>query len=138
VTIASVAISLVASLVLLKEVAAGNSFSGALYTWLAGQGWSIHVGFLVDRLTAVMMVVVTFVSLMVHVYTIGYMADDPGYQRFFSYISLFTFSMLMLVMADNFLQLFFGWEAWAWSRTSSSASGSSGPPPSTPTSRRSW
>jgi NADH-quinone oxidoreductase subunit L len=111
VTIASVAISLVASLVLLKEVAAGNSFAGPLYTWLSGQGWSIHVGFLVDRLTAVMMVVVTFVSLMVHVYTIGYMADDPGYQRFFSYISLFTFSMLMLVMADNFLQLFFGWEA---------------------------
>ncbi len=111
VTIASVAVSLVASLVLLKEVAAGNSFSAPLYTWLAGQGWSLHVGFLVDRLTAVMMVVVTFVSLMVHVYTIGYMADDPGYQRFFAYISLFTFSMLMLVMADNFLQLFFGWEA---------------------------
>ena len=111
VTIASVAIALAASAVLLKEVAAGNSFSGALYTWLAGEGWSLHVGFLVDRLTAVMMVVVTFVSLMVHVYTIGYMADDPGYQRFFAYIALFTFSMLMLVMADNFLQLFFGWEA---------------------------
>ena len=111
VTIASVAISLVASLVLLKEVAAGNAFSAPLYTWLSGQGWSLHVGFLVDRLTAVMMVVVTFVSLMVHVYTIGYMAGDPGYQRFFAYISLFTFSMLMLVMADNFLQLFFGWEA---------------------------
>jgi NADH-quinone oxidoreductase subunit L len=111
VTIASVAISLAASLVLLKEVSAGNSFSAPLYTWLSGQGWSLHVGFLVDRLTAVMMVVVTFVSLMVHVYTIGYMADDPGYQRFFAYISLFTFSMLMLVMADNFLQLFFGWEA---------------------------
>ena len=108
VTIASVAVSLVASLVLLGQVAAGNSFSGTLYTWLAGQGWSLHVGFLVDRLTAVMMVVVTFVSLMVHVYTIGYMAGDPGYQRFFAYISLFTFSMLMLVMADNFLQLFFG------------------------------
>jgi NADH-quinone oxidoreductase subunit L len=111
VTIASVAVSFVASLVLLKEVAAGHSFAGPLYTWLAGQGWSVHVGFLVDRLTAVMMVVVTFVSLMVHVYTIGYMADDPGYQRFFAYISLFTFSMLMLVMADNFMQLFFGWEA---------------------------
>ena len=111
VTIASVAISLVAALVLLTEVAAGNAFSAPLYTWLSGQGWSLHVGFLVDRLTAVMMVVVTFVSLMVHVYTIGYMAGDPGYQRFFAYISLFTFSMLMLVMADNFLQLFFGWEA---------------------------
>src|SRR5262249_46761630 len=71
----------------------------------------VHIGFQIDRLSALMMVVVTFVSLMVHVYTIGYMADDPGYQRFFAYISLFTFSMLMLVMANNFLQLFFGWEA---------------------------
>ncbi len=69
------------------------------------------MGFLIDPLTAMMMVVVTFVSLMVHIYTIGYMADDPGYQRFFAYISLFTFSMLMLVMSNNFLQLFFGWEA---------------------------
>ncbi len=74
-------------------------------------GVRMEVGFLVDRLTALMMVVVTFVSLMVHVYTIGYMHDDPGYQRFFSYISLFTFAMLMLVMSNNFLQLFFGWEA---------------------------
>jgi len=71
----------------------------------------MEVGFLIDRLTALMMVVVTFVSWMVHIYTIGYMRDDPGYQRFFSYISLFTFSMLMLVMSNNFLQLFFGWEA---------------------------
>ena len=71
----------------------------------------MQVGFLVDRLTALMMVVVTFVSLCVHVYTIGYMDDDAGYQRFFSYISLFTFSMLMLVMSNNFMQLFFGWEA---------------------------
>src|SRR6187397_1393741 len=84
-----------------------------LYTLacLAGEGWRLQVGFLVDRLTVTMMCVVTFVSLMVHIYTIGYMAEDPGYQRFFSYISLFTFSMLMLVMANNFLQLFFGWEA---------------------------
>jgi NADH-quinone oxidoreductase subunit L len=74
-------------------------------------GLKMEVGFLVDGLTAMMMVVVTFVSLMVHIYTIGYMEDDPGYQRFFSYISLFTFSMLMLVMSNNFLQLFFGWEA---------------------------
>ena len=74
-------------------------------------GLRMEVGFLVDRLTALMMCVVTFVSLMVHIYTIGYMHDDPGYQRFFSYISLFTFSMLMLVMSNNFLQLFFGWEA---------------------------
>ncbi|MGE5639560.1 MAG: NADH-quinone oxidoreductase subunit L [Clostridia bacterium] len=89
----------------------GVLFNGNLYTWITMGETPVHVGFLVDRLTALMMVVVTFVSLMVHVYTIGYMADDPGYQRFFSYISLFTFSMLMLVMANNFLQLFFGWEA---------------------------
>ena len=82
-----------------------------VYQWGMSDGVSFQVGFLVDRLTALMMVVVTFVSLMVHVYTVGYMADDPGYKRFFSYISLFTFSMLMLVMANNFLQLFFGWEA---------------------------
>jgi NADH-quinone oxidoreductase subunit L len=82
-----------------------------VYTWFQVGDTSAHVGFLVDRLTAVMMVVVTFVSLMVHVYTIGYMAEDPGYQRFFAYIALFTFSMLMLVMSNNFLQLFFGWEA---------------------------
>ena len=74
-------------------------------------GLKMEVGFLVDGLTAMMMAVVTFVSLMVHIYTIGYMEEDPGYQRFFSYISLFTFSMLMLVMSNNFLQLFFGWEA---------------------------
>lgn len=93
------------------------SFGGAtvynhnLYTWFEIGKFSASVGFLVDRLTAMMMVVVTFVSLLVHVYTIGYMAEDPGYQRFFSYISLFTFSMLMLVMSNNFMQLFFGWEA---------------------------
>jgi NADH-quinone oxidoreductase subunit L len=82
-----------------------------VYTWAVTDGLRMEVGFLVDRLTVLMMSVVTFVSLMVHVYTIGYMHDDPGYQRFFSYISLFTFSMLMLVMSNNFLQLFFGWEA---------------------------
>ncbi len=82
-----------------------------VYQWGMSDGVHFQVGFLIDRLTALMMVVVTFVSLMVHVYTVGYMADDPGYKRFFSYISLFTFSMLMLVMANNFLQLFFGWEA---------------------------
>ncbi len=86
-------------------------FNQNLYTFFEVGGYSAHVGFMVDRLTAMMMVVVTFVSLLVHVYTIGYMADDPGYQRFFSYISLFTFSMLTLVMSNNFLQLFFGWEA---------------------------
>jgi NADH-quinone oxidoreductase subunit L len=83
----------------------------SVYTWAVTDGLRMEVGFLVDRLTVLMMAVVTFVSLMVHVYTIGYMHDDPGYQRFFSYISLFTFSMLMLVMSNNFLQLFFGWEA---------------------------
>src|SRR5207344_2315893 len=82
-----------------------------IYTWLISGNISFETGFLIDRLSATMMLVVTFVSLMVHIYTIGYMADDPGYQRFFSYISLFTFSMLMLVMSNNFLQLFFGWEA---------------------------
>ncbi|WP_045727183.1 NADH-quinone oxidoreductase subunit L [Xanthomonas sp. GPE 39] len=86
-------------------------FNQNLYTFFEVGQYSAHVGFMVDRLTAMMMVVVTFVSLLVHVYTIGYMADDPGYQRFFSYISLFTFSMLSLVMSNNFLQLFFGWEA---------------------------
>ena len=86
-------------------------FDGPVYTWLVSDGIRMEVGFLVDRLSALMMVVVTFVSLMVHVYTIGYMHDDPGYTRFFSYISLFTFAMLMLVMSNNLLQLFFGWEA---------------------------
>ncbi len=86
-------------------------FNENLYTWFDIGGFQAHVGFMVDRLTAMMMVVVTFVSLLVHIYTIGYMHEDPGYQRFFSYISLFTFSMLMLVMSNNFLQLFFGWEA---------------------------
>ncbi|MDQ7050664.1 MAG: proton-conducting transporter membrane subunit [Enterobacterales bacterium] len=82
-----------------------------LYTWAQLGNFSINVGFMIDALTATMMAVVTFVSLMVHIYTIGYMKDDPGYQRFFSYISLFTFAMLTLVMSNNFMQLFFGWEA---------------------------
>jgi NADH-quinone oxidoreductase subunit L len=111
VTILGVAISFLASLAVFQDVQAGNSFNGTVYTWLTTGNISLEIGFLIDRLTAVMMLVVTFVSLMVHIYTIGYMADDPGYQRFFSYISLFTFSMLMLVMSNNFLQLFFGWEA---------------------------
>ncbi len=83
----------------------------SLYTWAVVDGFRFEIGFLVDSLTALMMVVVTFVSLMVHIYTVGYMHNDPGYQRFFAYINLFTFAMLMLVMANNFLQLFFGWEA---------------------------
>jgi NADH-quinone oxidoreductase subunit L len=113
-TIYSVLLSFLASCVIFYQVLQGETFNGPVYTWLtAGEAASTHfeIGFLVDRLTALMMVVVTFVSLMVHVYTIGYMRDDPGYQRFFSYIALFTFSMLMLVMANNFVQLFFGWEA---------------------------
>ncbi len=111
VTISGVAVSLVASLVVLSDVLSGNTFNGSVYTWAQIGGLRLEVGFLIDTLSAIMMVVVTSVSLAVHVYTIGYMHDDPGYQRFFSYISLFTFSMLMLVMSNNFLQLFFGWEA---------------------------
>src|SRR5687768_671693 len=113
VTIIGVAISCALSLYVLKQVYFDGvpTFDGPVYTWLVSDGVNMQVGFLVDRLTALMMVVVTFVSLCVHVYTIGYMADDSGYQRFFSYISLFTFSMLMLVMSNNFMQLFFGWEA---------------------------
>ncbi len=111
VTILGVAVALVASLVVYQDVQAGNTFDGTIYTWMVAGGITFEVGFLIDSLTVMMMLVVTFVSLMVHIYTIGYMSEDPGYQRFFSYISLFTFSMLMLVMSNNFLQLFFGWEA---------------------------
>ncbi len=111
VTILGVLISFIASCVIFQDVRAGHVFNGDLYTWIESGGLRLSVGFLIDPLTSMMMLVVTFVSLMVHVYTIGYMAEDPGYQRFFSYISLFTFSMLMLVMSNNFMQLFFGWEA---------------------------
>src|SRR5271163_4201697 len=113
VTIAGVALSCGLSFyVLYRLVFEGMApFDGPVYTWLLSDGLNIQVGFLIDRLSALMMAVVTFVSLMVHIYTIGYMADDDGYQRFFSYISLFTFSMLMLVMSNNFMLLFFGWEA---------------------------
>ncbi len=111
VTILGVAVALLASVVIFKDVMAGNTFNGPVYTWLTSGDYKFEVGFLVDTLTATMMLVVTFVSLMVHIYTIGYMEEDPGYNRFFSYISLFTFSMLMLVMSNNFMQLFFGWEA---------------------------
>ena len=113
VTILGVGLSCVLSFYVLYQQTAGGMepFNGTVYTWLLSDGLQLNVGFLIDHLSAMMMAVVTFVSLMVHIYTIGYMADDDGYQRFFSYISLFTFSMLMLVMANNFLQLFFGWEA---------------------------
>ncbi|MBU6304223.1 MAG: NADH-quinone oxidoreductase subunit L [Betaproteobacteria bacterium] len=110
-TISGVAASLLASLLVLSDVLSGNTFNGPVYTWAEVAGLRFEVGFLIDSLSATMMVVITSVSLAVHVYTIGYMRDDPGYQRFFSYISLFTFAMLMLVMSNNFLQLFFGWEA---------------------------
>src|SRR5262252_3504897 len=109
--ILGVAISTLASAWVLRDVLAGHIFNGDLYTWMISGGVKFAIGFLVDPLTALMITVVSFVSLMVHIYTIGYMADDDSYTRFFSYISLFTFSMLMLVMANNFLQLFFGWEA---------------------------
>ncbi|MCW5299897.1 NADH-quinone oxidoreductase subunit L [Herbaspirillum lusitanum] len=110
-TILGVLIALIISVQTLLAVVDGATYNGTLYTWMTVAGLKLEVGFLVDSLTAMMMCVVTFVSLMVHVYTIGYMKDDDGYNRFFSYISLFTFSMLMLVMSNNFLQLFFGWEA---------------------------
>lgn len=112
VTIALVAFSALASAYVLYNVVVNDAyFNGSLYTWSIIGKIAIDIGFLIDPLSALMMVVVTSVSLMVHVYTIGYMVDDPGYQRFFAYISLFTFSMLMLVMGNNMLLLFFGWEA---------------------------
>ncbi|HEY1995708.1 NADH-quinone oxidoreductase subunit L [Paraburkholderia sp.] len=111
VTILGVAISFILSVIVFLDVMHGASFNATIYEWMSVGKLKFEIGFLVDSLTAMMMCVVTFVSLMVHIYTIGYMADDDGYQRFFSYIALFTFSMLMLVMANNLLQLFFGWEA---------------------------
>ena len=113
VTIAGVGTSFVLSLIAFNHLVfeGGEIYNASVYTWMVSDGLRFEVGFLVDNLTVMMMCVVTGVSLMVHIYTIGYMHDDPGYQRFFSYISLFTFSMLMLVMANNFMQLFFGWEA---------------------------
>ena len=111
-TILGVLIAFVISAMTLKSVAVdGARFNQTLYEWMVVGGLKMEIGFLVDGLTAMMMCVVTFVSLMVHIYTIGYMEEDEGYNRFFGYISLFTFSMLMLVMSNNFLQLFFGWEA---------------------------
>lgn len=111
ITILGVAISFVLSIWVLQQVLAGAGFNATIYEWMRIGDLKLEIGFLVDSMTAMMMCVVTFVSLMVHIYTMGYMQDDPGYNRFFAYISLFTFSMLMLVMSNNFLQLFFGWEA---------------------------
>lgn len=112
-TILGVAVSFVLSLIVFNHhvLLGAEDFNQNVYTWLKTEQFTLSVGFLIDNLTAVMLVVVSFVSLMVHIYTIGYMADDSGYKRFFSYISLFTFSMFMLVMSNNFMQLFFGWEA---------------------------
>jgi NADH-quinone oxidoreductase subunit L len=110
-TIGAVGTAFVLSAIVLNATLDGYNANYNLYTWLQSGDLQFNVGFLIDNLSAMMMVVVTFVSLMVHIYTIGYMAEDPGYSRFFSYISLFTFAMLMLVMSNNFMQLFFGWEA---------------------------
>ena len=110
-TILGVLVAFICSAVVLAKVGAGARYNATVYEWMVLGKLVMEVGFLIDGLSAMMMCVVTFVSLMVHIYTIGYMKDDPGYQRFFAYISLFTFSMLMLVMSNNFLQLFFGWEA---------------------------
>ncbi len=111
-TILGVLVAFIISAMTLKSVVLdGARFNETLYTWMSVGGLKMEIGFLVDGLTAMMMCVVTFVSLMVHLYTIGYMEEDEGYNRFFAYISLFTFSMLMLVMSNNLLQLFFGWEA---------------------------
>jgi NADH-quinone oxidoreductase subunit L len=111
VTILGVLVAFIISFQTLMAVMDGATYNGTVYNWMTVMGLKLEVGFMIDSLTAMMMCVVTFVSLMVHIYTIGYMKDDEGYNRFFSYISLFTFSMLMLVMSNNFLQLFFGWEA---------------------------
>ncbi|NIA53974.1 NADH-quinone oxidoreductase subunit L [Massilia sp. TW-1] len=110
-TILGVFIAMVISIMTLNDVIGGATYNGDVYTWMTIGTMKMTVGFKIDALSAMMMCVVTSVSLMVHIYTIGYMAEDDGYNRFFSYISLFTFSMLMLVMSNNFLQLFFGWEA---------------------------
>ena len=127
-TILGVLVSFLISASTLYSVAVdGARLNETLYTWMVVGGLKMEVGFLIDGLTAMMMCVVTFVSLMVHIYTIGYMEEDEGYNRFFSYISLFTFSMLMLVMSNNMLQLFFGWEAVGL------VSGSTSQRPSSPT-----
>lgn len=110
-TILGVLVAFILSAMTLKDVIGGARFNETIYEWMVIGGLKMEIGFLVDGLTAMMMCVVTFVSLMVHIYTIGYMEEDAGYNRFFAYISLFTFSMLMLVMSNNLLQLFFGWEA---------------------------
>jgi len=110
-TVMGVTLSFLVSIYTIYITSHGFTFNETLYHWLSSGSYTFEIGFLIDNLTALMMVIVSFISLMVHIYTIGYMKDDPGFSRFFSYISLFTFAMLMLVMSNNFLQLFFGWEA---------------------------
>src|SRR3990167_11425083 len=111
ITIALMCGSLFCSVLIFNTVVFGGStFNGTIYTWAQSGSFHFDVGFLIDRLTAVMMLIVTFVSTIVHIYSIGYMEGDDGNQRFFSYVSGFTFAMLMLITANNFLQLFFGWE----------------------------
>ncbi|HEY5627450.1 MAG TPA: proton-conducting transporter membrane subunit, partial [Nitrospira sp.] len=111
VAVPAVVLSFLFSIFALIDVAGGHHSTFRLYTWLTSGTLDLHIGLTIDRLTAVMLILVTTVSALVHVYTIGYMQGEPGYARFFSYIALFTFSMLMLVLADNFLQLFVFWEA---------------------------
>src|SRR5450756_3087930 len=106
VTILGMVLSTLGAAAVFYDVWQGHTYDGPVYTWLTSGETRFGIGFLIDRLTVLMMLVVTFVSLMVHIYTIGYMKEDAGYQRFFSYISLFTFSMLMLVMANNFCLLY--------------------------------
>lgn len=108
--ILGVLISTISSVIVFYKVHQGFYYNGPLFDWLTVLGKTYSIGLLVDPLTSIMLIVVTSVSLMVHIYTIGYMAHEEGYQRFFSYISLFTFMMLMLVLSNNFIQLFFGWE----------------------------
>ncbi|HDH02349.1 MAG TPA: NADH-quinone oxidoreductase subunit L, partial [Nitrospirae bacterium] len=107
----AVAGSLVVSVMVLLDVLSGKTLNEDLYVWIVSGNFKVSIGFLIDQLTVVMLIVVTSVSFLVHVYSIGYMQEDPGYYRFYAYLSLFTFSMLMLVTANNFLQLYFGWEA---------------------------
>ena len=111
VTVAGVSVSFVCSLIVLLDVMKGAVFDHAVYTWMTVGGTRFEIGFMIDSLSAMMMVVVTFISLLVHIYSLGYMENDDNVSRFFSYISLFTFAMLSLVMSNNFIQLFFGWEA---------------------------
>ena len=111
VTVTGVAVSFACSLLTLVDVMNGARFDGDVYTWMTVGDTTFGIGFMIDSLSAMMMALVTFISLLVHIYSMGYMENDDNVSRFFSYISLFTFAMLSLVMGNNFIQLFFGWEA---------------------------